>query len=165
MPWIAPLFGFFQWLVLRKYSRRLGWWVLVSAYTWITTYFIIILFEVGAKILEAVPKGELLVIGVSVNIQVLWTSILVALLGSSVIGVCQWLVMRNHIQCAGWWILASSMGGVGRGFVSVVLQPVVDPIIADIAGSLAYSAVTGMALVWLLQNRIKRRLEREMYLI
>ena len=79
------MFGIFQWLVLRKYVRHLGWWIVASAYGWIASYLIIYLFQPATRILEVVPQGEVVVIGTSVNIQALWIYVLITLIESAVI--------------------------------------------------------------------------------
>jgi hypothetical protein len=121
-------------------------------------------FKGGTKISAMAPKVELTVGGAPVNMQVFWSYVLVSFLASAVIGVFQWLVMRRHIQHSGWWVLASSMGGVVRGAAIAVIKSVAGIVLGNVAGWFGYGAVTGIALVWLLQDRIKHRLEREMYL-
>ncbi len=73
--------------------------------------------------------------------------------------------MRRHIQHAGWWILASAVGGAVHGAVSAALcaaacQAITMKVSAEMAtavtygaGWAGYGAVTGIMLVWLLQNR------------
>jgi len=159
----GPALGFFQWLVLRCYVWHLGWWVMASISGWSIAFFITYPFEVGSKIAATVPKGELIVAGVPVNMQVFWSYVLVALLASTVIGVFQWLVMRRHIQHSSWWILASSIGGALRGATIAVIQSVGGAALGAVVGWLGYGAVTGIVLVWLLQDHIKYRLEYGMY--
>ncbi|MGJ5675496.1 MAG: hypothetical protein ACR9NN_18085 [Nostochopsis sp.] len=159
----GPMFGISQWLVLRKYIRHLGWWILVSANSWIATYLIIYVFKAGEKIVEIAPQGNLLVLGVTVEMQGLWTYILITVLQSTVIGVFQWLVLRTRIQYASWWIFAGLIGGVTKGMAIALVQPIVNPIFVEFIGSLLYGSVTGIALVGLLQIRIQNHLERQMY--
>ncbi|MBE9036788.1 hypothetical protein [aff. Roholtiella sp. LEGE 12411] len=158
-----PMFGILQWLVLRKYIPHLGRWILASAYGWITAYLIIYVFKIGEKIVEIAPQGYLLILGVTVNIQGVWTYILIMFLASTVIGVFQWLVLRNHIRYAIWWIFASCIGGVAKGGAIALVLPIVDPTLVEVIGSLAYGTVTGIALIGLLKTRIQRHLEQQMY--
>jgi hypothetical protein len=159
----VPMFGFFQWLVLRNYIRHLGRWVLVSAFGWITSFLIIYILNIGDKIFEIAPKTEMVIVGVSINIQLLWSYVLTMLLWSSIVGIFQWLVLRNHIHFANWWIFASCIGGVMRGFAIAVLIAIIDPIVVNVVSLLIYGGLTGFALVWLLQTQIKRRLKQQMY--
>ena len=55
------------------------------------------------------------------------------------------------------------MGGVVKGFALAVVLPTVEPILAYLIGSIGYAAVTGIALIYLLKNRIKHRLKQQMY--
>jgi len=85
-------------------------------------------------------------------------------------GAFQWLMLRRHLPRAGWWILASAVGGVVEGAVgSTVCAVACQPIAASVrkgqvgamasaalssgAGWAGYGIVTGFALVWLLQHR------------
>lgn len=157
---LEPAFAVTQWLVLWLGLRNLGWWVIASTNGWLTAFILIHLFGVGDWIAAIVPRGELDFGGVPLSIQAFWASVLVRLLEWAVIGVFQWLVLRRHIEQASKWILASALGGAVKGGVELVGSTLVGDVPGALVGSLGYGAVTGVALVWLLSNRPKRRKSR-----
>ena len=117
------LVGALQWLVLRKKLARAGWWVLTS---------------LGAAVLFGV-----VVFGVGmVNADMGWVAG-TGLIGT-VAGVLQWLVLKQQVLRALWWVLASTVGWV-------VGIPVGGMVGWNGLGA-AYGAITGMALVWLLRQ-------------
>jgi hypothetical protein len=156
--WLETGFAVAQWLVLRRYIRNLGWWILASAWGWIITFILIRFVGVGSWIFAIVPGRELEVGVVPINMQMFWTGVLVRLLEWAVIGVLQWLVLRCHIQHSSWWIIASALGGAVKGTVELVISSVAGDLLATIMCPFGYGAVTGVALVLLLQERIKRQM-------
>ena len=157
--WLETGFALAQWLVLRRYIRNLGWWILASVGGWIITFILIHFVGVGNWILGMVPAGELEIGGVPVPLQVFWAKTLLRLLEWSVIGVLQWAVLRCHIQHSSWWLLASPVGGAIKGAVELATRLVAGDLLGAIMGALAYGVVTGSVLVLLLHNPIKHRLE------
>jgi len=157
--WLETGFALAQWLVLRRYIRNLGWWILASVSGWIITFILIHFVGVGNWIVGMVPAGELEIGGVPVPLQVFWAKTLLRLLEWSVIGVLQWVVLRLHIQHSSWWLLASPVGGAIKGAVELATRLVAGDLLGAIMGVLAYGVVTGSVLVLLLHNPIKHRLE------
>jgi len=157
--WLETGFALAQWLVLRRYIRNLGWWILASVSGWIITFILIHFVGVGNWIVGMVPAGELEIGGVPVPLQVFLTKTLLRLLEWSVIGVLQWAVLRCHIQHSSWWLLASPVGGAIKGAVELATRLVAGDLLGAIMGVLAYGVVTGSVLVLLLHNPIKHRLE------
>jgi hypothetical protein len=83
---VGLVMGILQWVVLRQYLRRAGWWILASAVGWSGGW---------AIALALAPQG----IGILTE----------PLLGAA-IGTLQWLVLRRQLHQAGWWIVVSSLG-------------------------------------------------------
>ena len=104
---------------------RAGWWVLASLSAVLCV----------AALVAAVPAFDP---GLGVAF------------GGSVLGLLQWLVMRQHVARAGWWVLASTVGWVAGGFLSGAFEP-------GVAGwatiGIVYGAISGAVLVWLLRTR------------
>lgn len=134
--------GVMQWLALRRYVTRAGWWVLVG--------------PVGAAIAAVVGVMAGLVAGLSgdavVSVNVGWV------VGSgvfgTVLGVLQWLVLRRQVSRAGWWVLASTLGWVASGPVAGIVDAAVDMAVGWAVLGTVYGAVTGAALVWLLRQPV-----------
>ena len=75
---------------------------------------------------------------------VLWT----------VIGAAQWLTLRPSVLRAGWWVLASAVGGVAFAAAEIAISMAVDGSAAEAApyGAVTgacYGAVTGVVRAWL----------------
>jgi hypothetical protein len=85
--------GLAQWLVLRKYISRSGWWILATA------------------------LGTALASGIAALFGTQWA--LVLTFGVS-IGIVQWFVLQRVFESAGWWVLASVLGWSG-GLALVLL--------------------------------------------
>jgi hypothetical protein len=116
--------GVLQWLVLRRRVARAGGWVLASI--------------VASAVVGVVVFG----VGV-VNADVGWIG--GAGLFGTAVGVLQWLILRQQVARAGWWVLASTVGWVAGGPAGAFLGwP---------ALGVVYGAITGIALVWLLRQR------------
>jgi len=111
------------------------WWVLAST----------VGFAVAFAVFEAVPEA----VGFAVRMAV----------GGASVGIAQWLVLRQQVSRAGWWVLASSVGlGVGllvvfgvspRGFV--VAEAVAFAVRGVVGG-----AVGGIAQWLVLRRQVSR---------
>ena len=143
VPLMAICIGIAQWLVMRRHTRRAGWWLVASIAGWIVGAAAIIV--TSSVVSSVVPMGILneIVTGTA------GTVVALALLGA-VIGITQWLYLRRHFTRAGWWVLASLAGwallGVlaGRSFSDL----------AEMTGVGTVPALTtGCVLVWLLRQR------------
>lgn len=84
---IGIIIGFFQWLVLK--SLKLNWrgWILVSVIGWC----------IGIMVTQ-----NLNAVG--------WWWVMLRFLAGAIIGFSQWIVLRNHLPSAYWWIINNSLG-------------------------------------------------------
>lgn len=92
IPIVGLLTGGLQYGLLRRYLPRIGGWVLATAGGWLLGVLLI-----------ALPGRENLInefLGMS----------LVFLLMGLAIGVGQWLILRQRLAYAGWWIAANLLG-------------------------------------------------------
>jgi hypothetical protein len=128
--------GLMQWLLLRGYVSRAGWWVLASTVGWgLSMMAVVEAFDVGlgfpvsGAMLGAVTGGAL---------------------GGAVTGILQWLVLRGQVSRAGWWVLAST---VGWGLSMAVVEAF-DVGLGLPVGGVVLGAVTGGAIVWLLRQPV-----------
>ena len=135
------LAGVLQWLLLRNQLNESGRWVLAS--------------------ITAVVVIGVLVFGIGVmNRDVGWVLGVVA--GWVVLGLLQWLVLRQQVASAGWWVVATTLGlivaGPVVGFASWASGAPVDGAVGRLlrwhAFGAAYGVVTATALWWLLQQRL-----------
>jgi hypothetical protein len=106
---LGLLTGVAQWLVLRRHMSNAGWWVPASAIGWAV---------VGSAKWSQGPLTEEVLIGVIGRLEEMRLAPLVPLLGMAVgllldgamglvVGLAQWLVLRQHIERAGRWVLIS----------------------------------------------------------
>jgi hypothetical protein len=68
------------------------------------------------------------------------------------LGTAQWFVLRQQVDRAGWWILAS---GVGWLLLGVIIEKSIDSLIDVVALGALPALVTGSVLVWLMQDKSK----------
>jgi hypothetical protein len=93
IPVAALLTGLMQYVLLRRYLPRMGWWVLATAGGWLL-----------GVLLVAIPG------------RLGWTdaflkhiSLIFLVMGFS-IGLVQWLLLRRRLSRAVWWIVANLVG-------------------------------------------------------
>lgn len=80
----------------------------------------------------------------------------------TLLGVLQWLVLREDVPGAGWWVAAHAIAlvvaGPGIGFASWLAGAPVETALGNLVPWLAFGAVygivTGSALLWLLRGRL-----------
>ena len=109
--------GLLQWLVLQHRIRKAWRWILATTLGWL----------VGATfILALLPDGMDFLAGVVTGV---------------ILGSAQWLILRNELYWAGWWIAISVVAwSTGMGVLPGVMLTGV------IAG-----AITGIALILLIR--------------
>jgi hypothetical protein len=131
---LGAAIGLAQWLVLRRYLSRLGWWVLAT------------------MIGYALP----LALGPSIPLREppwLAGSIMFLMFGAT-LGILQWLVLRGRVYQAGWWIalcigswlLAFALTGIAY-LSGLYVEP-----FDLLAAFLVPVAVAGAGIVWLLRR-------------
>lgn len=144
---LGVMTGLAQWLVVvRWHIRQAGWWILATAIGWPTGLF------AGIAVASWVNVG---------NEQ---AGIAVWIVLGAALGLTQWLVLRNKVQHAEWWILASMALWSTSGLIGIKVADAVNgPSVtvassADFAGiltTLAFAESTkGLVLVWLLHRPI-----------
>jgi hypothetical protein len=164
---LSLFFGFLplsvaQWLVLRRHLRHPGRWVIASAVgVCLGTYAQrIVIFGLGAAP-AILPAKDPQALGVLFNAQLFWGRGLGLFVLWGVVGAAQWLVLRRHFRHAGWWVLASAVAGAVSGALALVVGSASGGLlISYLARWSAYGAMTGLTLVLLRQDHIKRRYQR-----
>lgn len=152
--------GLMQWLILRRKIARTGSWILAGtvgmAVAGGTGYGAVVLIFGYSEGLEGLG---------SVASAVGW--MIVGAFGGAVTGIMQWRVLRRHVQGAGWWVPASTLGWAlsfaANGLINVLgilTQSQTWPASSAlwflsglIVGGLVLGSVTGGAIVWLLKQR------------
>lgn len=165
-----------QWLVLRRYLRAAGrsalatlkhhaGWVVASVMGVFVGSHLQSAAAVGLLSGVLVPHQDLKVLGVLVSAELFWARSAGLFVLCGVVGAAQWLVLRRHTDWASFWIPASALAGAASGTVALVIDtamPVGGLLLAYIARSGVCGALTGIALVLLMRNRVRQRLERRL---
>lgn len=158
----GPILGIAQWLVLRYSLRGTGAWILLSTVGWFLGINLRILL---GGILDPLVQRLLAIDGLW---EVFWLNTVNEPVTLAMFGAAQWLILRRHLQGAGWWIVASAVGGAVQGAVSskvcafacraVALGigngqagAMAAAALSSAAGWAGYGAVTGILLAWLLR--------------
>jgi hypothetical protein len=134
-------FGIAQWIVLRRYIRRAGWWVLATTLGYIVVFLLGALFSPQDGTIELEP-GQQVLLGIVLGAAV-------AVPGA----VLQWLlVLRNHTPKGGVWILASVLSWAFGFAISFALELTLGEL-TFIFGPVVAVALSGLAMIWLLRQR------------
>jgi uncharacterized membrane protein len=129
--------GTAQWLVLRRVFDRVGWWVLLTFVGWVAFW------ELDAMNLLFAAKG----------IAFIPDLLNVAIFGG-ILGVLQWLLLRQKIQSAGWWVLASMAGAMLGSLVADAINTALqsDSPIDFLTSSVVWAIITGICMMWLIRR-------------
>ena len=109
IPMVALLTGALQHALLRRYSPRMGWWVLTTTGGWLLG-MLLFLITGGNRFLNL--GLMFLVIGLA-------------------IGIAQWLLLRRRLPQPGWWIVANAVGWGLLALITIDSAPPVTPTVAD----------------------------------
>ncbi|MBW4497793.1 MAG: protein kinase [Oscillatoria princeps RMCB-10] len=130
--------GIMQWVILRQIVKKAGWWVL-------------------ANVAGSAVFGALFAVG---NLQLSgagdWAKF-GALMGVC-LGIAQWLVLRQIVGSAGWWVLVSvaldtaGLAVLGAGLTG--LRNIVLAVTLTVVMAAVFAGVTGGVLVWLLRRSV-----------
>ena len=138
--WLLPVIGLAQWYILEYYLPKVRWWI------WTNILGVVI----SAAIIIA-----LLIMGLNPNI--LAHPLLSGVLTGTFVGVLQWFYLRQRVLKAWWWIIANIVGLVLGKIINLTLGTLLGPFLGAVFGGLVFGAVTGLFLIWLLQNPISQR--------
>jgi len=133
--------GSWQWLVLRRWISKAGWWVPASA----LSFPIALVIAVG--------------VGLSLDGNSIAAPILLGVVFGVLSGLLPWFILRHRVAGAGWWVPAHLLGSLLGGAMSIAAFHIVGligfyPLDWTAAGAMfgaGFGAITGIALVWLLR--------------
>ncbi|MGB3755066.1 MAG: hypothetical protein WBA07_01660 [Rivularia sp. (in: cyanobacteria)] len=145
--------GIAQWVVLRRYINSAIWWIVLSGFGWILGIYLMVFI---GGILN--PVVEFLN-STGIFWQVFWLNIVQQPINFAVLGFAQSLLLRRYFRYTGWWILASTLSGVIRGGVGAYVCAATCKFgggsISNGVGWAASAAITGILLLWLVNNHRK----------
>lgn len=130
--------GTAQWLVLRQLIAVSGWWIAASSVGLAAGLALgVALVGTGTGSMPLAMRG--IVTGV-------------------VIGIMQWIILREHVLMAGWWVPA--IGVCWAGGWTVTRAAGVDLsrgwTVFGASGAIVFAALTGIALILLLRHPVPR---------
>jgi hypothetical protein len=131
--------GLLQYVLLRRYLPRMGWWIVATALAWPPAYTVIYRMAYATYFSNA-GAGSAGFVALAIVVV------------SGLFGAVQWLVLRRRVRHAAWWIPATL---VGWGTVGLVASGPASDFLALALGIVppTVSAVT----LWLLLDRLPRR--------
>jgi len=105
-PTLALANGLWQYYLLRRYLPGIDWWIGVTAFGWLLALF-------GAQFLYRAT------VATTLDVNSIQFELIKILLTGGAIGLAQWLVLRQFVPHAAWWILANVIGwGISAVFSS-----------------------------------------------
>lgn len=155
----GAVIGTAQWYILRRRVYRSGWWILASTMGGAVGFVV-------AMVGGAIPSAPLrtssawAVFGVIVGVVSL---VMFGAMFGAVMGTMQWWVLRQRVRQSGWWILASTAGWA-PGWTVSILAVIVFGAFGDetavgavglAASGIVFGAITGLPLVWLLEQPVR----------
>jgi hypothetical protein len=152
--------GLTQWLVLRRYVKHVGWWILATMIGAIAAWLIGLQVMVVLLLIFSNPTFFVTTSAALLK-AVFWLGTWVG----AVLGFAQWLVLRTHVRRGALWIVANAFAwGVGL-LVTWLGATLVNPgelrietaLVGIATGATAgavIGAITGIILIWLLKPRL-----------
>jgi len=144
---LAFLPGSLQWVILRQWVPRAGWWVLLSGVGSFLGFLTTIL---GMNLAIGVAGGE----DGSVYIMLPGFGLAFAAAGA-LAGAFQWNVLRSWVHRVGWWLLISSASWAAAGLAYLLLtrgNDIAIPLGGAVSGALS-GGISGLGIVWLMRAR------------
>jgi hypothetical protein len=139
-PLIALATGLFQYLWLRRYLPRMGWWLAATALGLLVGLF-------GSSLLSRILYGIL-------DLQSAWFAILVTGFVGAFLGLAQWLMLRQRVHRAGWWIVANALGWSIVGWGAATLS---NQMMLPALGSILVPGIATAVALWLLLDQWPQR--------
>jgi hypothetical protein len=135
---LGLLAGFLQYLLLRRHLPRMGWWIAATTLG-------LLLGLVGGRLLFGTLHSTL---------DSMWFGILMTVVTGGSMGLVQWLVLRQRVRHAAWWILANVLGW---GVVGWGAETLSNQMVVPIVGILLVPGIATSIALWLLLDQLPRR--------
>jgi hypothetical protein len=138
IPAIGLFTGLFQYLLLRRYWPRFGWWILATSLGWVLT-----------GVISALHYPLSVRLGLDFTSTSVWLPPLTYMISGGIAGLAQWLLLRQRLPHAAWWVAASILGW---GLIGLTANEALKDF-AVLAFGLLPAIATGAAL-YLLMKRL-----------
>jgi hypothetical protein len=133
-PIIGLLTGILQYILLRRYLPRMGWWIAATFLGWLMPFVIFFIFS-------------RLVIPGSSTVRIVLGMIV---LGTTV-ALPQWWLLRKRVQHAWWWVLVF---GLAWGMVGLYDLLTLSDLFPVLLGFAIVPAIATSIACWLLLDRL-----------
>ena len=141
-PFLAVFLSTLQWIVLRRYMPRSGWWIMA------TIGGLVVAMAVSAGVVMLISKA----LGDQQSLQYI-SPVVMSVVGL-MLGLAQLLVLHRYIRQPHWWMLASALGWF---ILSLIIGKSIDRTTDIVALGAIPAALTGFALLWLWQSPAESR--------
>lgn len=145
---VGALIGIVQWLILRRFVARAGWWILACSTGWV---FGGMIGEKSFRIIYSI-LGETQMKFLGLPLSALVSAIVGWALNGATVGGIQWFVLRQKIKKIRVWVLACSFGWALGGIIGEIISEIGGlswALEAGIIGTIG-AIVTGYILVIML---------------
>jgi hypothetical protein len=132
------LTGFLQYLLLRRFLPRMGWWIAATL----------------SGLSLGVVGSRFLIHTLHRNLDSIWFGVLMTVIVFGSMGLAQWFVLRQWVHHAAWWILANVLGW---GLLNWGGASLSNQMIIPIVGILLVPSVATSVALWLLLDQLPRR--------
>lgn len=164
--------GLGQWSILRRYLPNATWWIWATALGQLVSWFIVFMGAAVLLFADANAAGD--------TSQVTWSAgaAVIGTLAGGATGLAQWVVLQRYMPHADRWVVASAMGtALGLIMGGAVYQVMstggfaflaeagtmvgldaqgAGMVILLLLGELVAASVTGLAMLWLVQDSLSR---------
>jgi hypothetical protein len=156
----GSILGLAQWLVLRRYIRNVGGWLIATIVGALLAWGVGSLVDVLMTLFIALsPK-----VAGAKTIALLEGVFLLGAGVGTIIGFTQWIVLERHIRQSFLWIFANTFAwafGLVIAFISVGMtqlnrfsrETIIAWIATGTAMGIVIGSITGITLIWLLTSR------------
>ncbi len=131
-----------QWFLLRRIFSKSAWWLAAGTF--------------GRAFGMLIGSIVLVLIGNQFKLQAgIWSTCIYLAARGAILGMSQWIFLKQWHTKAGWWVLANAIGWtLGSIIIDLFLPPsaINLPIIGDLIDIAAAGGVTGAAMVWILRQ-------------
>jgi hypothetical protein len=154
------ILGFAQWLVLRRYIHHSTRWIIATVIGGLFAWFIGLTITALMALVYAGVSDEAQILGFFKGLFLLGAAL------GTVLGFCQWLVIKNQIRRSMWWIVANAVAWalglfiayLGAGIVegSFSLRTALFTVLTGTVMGAVIGGITGTALVCLIKSSKKQ---------
>jgi len=134
--------GSAQWFMLRRFFPRSAWWVVATMAGWafaavfnsVVTAGLIFLFNINDQAVLTITDG---------------------IVSGFVMGISQWVYLRNHRTRAGWWIGGTVLSFMLGSLVVLLLISVLNNnLVTFLLVDLLIGVITAMFIFWILEQSV-----------